>query len=260
MKAVQIRVFARLSGVDLSEAAEPDPAAYPHFNAFFTRDLKPAARPVTTGERDLASPTDARVSAMGRLDHGQVFQAKGKDYSVVDLLGGSAERAAPFLEGSFITLYLSPRDYHRVHAPLSGELVETVHVPGRLFSVQPGTVRARSRLFTSNERVAAIFHTDLGPLAVVLVGALFVGAIETVWSGLVTPPRGRAVTSTPCGPGTGHRVILERGDELGRFNFGSTVIVLLGGRAVEWRDALAPGLLVRVGEKLGQVPGPVSSS
>ena len=180
----------------------------------------------------MASPVDGVVSQAGAIAGGRIFQAKGKDYSLVELLGGSAERAAPFRDGAFATLYLSPRDYHRVHMPFAGRLHAMVHVPGRLFSVDAATTRAVPRLFARNERVVALFDTAVGPLAVVLVGALFVAGIETVWSGLVTPPtrRGVAVRTYPQrGDGA---VVLERGAEMGRFNMGSTVIVLFGPGAV----------------------------
>ena len=252
LKAALIRGAVRLYGIDTSEAAEPDPAAYPSFNAFFTRPLVPGARPVAAAPDAVVSPVDGVVSQAGEVRGDRIFQAKGRDYSAAELLGGSAVRAAPFEGGSFATLYLSPRDYHRVHMPLAGALRETVHVPGRLFSVSAATTRAVPRLFARNERVAAIFDTAVGPMAVVLVGALCVSAIETVWSGLVTPPRGRRVR---CWPPEGP-VRLATGAELGRFNMGSTVIVLFGPGRVRWEPALAPEATVRTGRRIGTLAAP----
>jgi len=253
LKAALIRSAVRLYGVDVAEAAEPDVAAYPSFNAFFTRPLAPGARPVADAPDAVVSPVDGVVSRAGEVHGGRIFQAKGRDYTAAELLGGSEERAAPFAGGSFATLYLSPRDYHRVHAPLAGTLRETVHVPGRLFSVNAATTRAVPRLFARNERVAALFDTAAGPMAVVLVGALFVSAIETVWSGLVTPPRGRRVRSWP--PPSDRPVRLATGAELGRFNMGSTVIVLFGAGRVRWSPELAPEAEVRMGRRIGTLVG-----
>jgi phosphatidylserine decarboxylase len=189
------------------------------------------------------------VSQAGVAAGAALFQAKGRTFDLVRLLGGSAERAAPFRGGSFATLYLSPRDYHRIHMPLAGTLREMVCVPGRLFSVSPATTRTVPELFARNERVAAVFDTDAGPLALVLVGAVFVGSIETVWHGVVTPPREREVRRWEYPLGA---VRLEKGQELGRFNMGSTVIVLFGKDAVRWRPELVPERRVRMGETVGE--------
>jgi len=252
LESALIRSAVRLYGIDLAQAAEPDPAAYPSFNAFFTRPLAPGARPVDDDPRAVVSPVDGVVSQAGEVRGGRIFQAKGRDYTAAELLGGSEERAAPFTGGSFAALYLSPRDYHRVHAPLAGTLRETVHVPGRLFSVNAATTRAVPRLFARNERVAAIFDTAAGPMAVVLVGALCVSAIETVWSGLVTPPRGRRVRSRP----PERPVRLAAGEELGRFNMGSTVVVLFGPGRVRWSPELVPEAEVRMGRRIGTLATP----
>jgi len=268
LKNLAIRLVVWLYGVDLSEAAEPDLRAYPHFNAFFTRALRPDARPVVTDADDVACPVDGAVSEIGEIRDGRLLQAKGLDYSLAELLGGQGNEHGDghevddspwpgcFQGGSFATLYLSPRDYHRIHMPLGGELAETVHLPGRLFSVQPGTVRALPRLFTRNERLVALFETRAGPMALVLVGAIFVAAIETVWAGLVTPPAGRAVVRTPYPRPGGSPVRLARGEEMGRFNMGSTVIVLFGPGAVRWEPALRPEAPVRMGQRLGQLTQP----
>lgn len=251
LKAALIRAIVALYRVDMSEAAEPDLAAYPSFNAFFTRALAPGSRPLGGAPDAVVSPVDGVVSQAGDVRDGRIFQAKGHDFTAAELLGGSEERAAPFSGGSFATLYLSPRDYHRIHMPLAGTLRETVHVPGRLFSVSAATTRAVPRLFARNERVAAIFDTAAGPMAVVLVGALFVSAIETVWGGLVTPPRGRRVKSWT--PPAESAVALATGAELGRFNMGSTVIVLFGADGVRWSPELIPEAVVRMGRRIGTV-------
>lgn len=269
LKNAAIRTVVRLYRVDLSEAVEPDPRAYRHFDAFFTRPLRPGARPVVSGGGDVASPVDGTVSEIGEIRDGRLLQAKGLRYSLEELLTGGSGRALPggadadphgveapwpgcFRNGSFATLYLSPRDYHRIHMPFAGELAEMIHVPGRLFSVQPGTVRALPRLFTRNERVAALFRTEIGPMAVVAVGAIFVGAIETVWAGRVTPPSRRTVLRTSYPRPGGEPVRLARGEEMARFHMGSTVIVLFEADAVRWETGLDPEATVRMGQRLGR--------
>ncbi|OOG27118.1 phosphatidylserine decarboxylase [Thioalkalivibrio denitrificans] len=245
------RWFIRRYGVDMSEAAETRPEAYPSFNAFFTRALRPDARPLDDDPTALLSPADSTVSALGRISEGRIIQAKGRDFSLETLLGGDAARAQPFRNGHFITLYLSPRDYHRVHMPAAGRLCETVYVPGRLFSVAPHTVRTIPNLFARNERVACLFDTERGPLASIMVGAINVGSIELVWAGEVTPPRhDPTVTRHDDRP-----VELPRGAEMGRFNMGSTVILLLPDVPFTWQSDLAPGMRVKVGEGIGKFDG-----
>jgi phosphatidylserine decarboxylase len=251
-KDLWIRTFLRIYGVDLGEALEPDPHAYPDFNAFFTRALRPGVRPVTEAPGAVACPVDGVVSQAGVIRDGRIVQAKGREFSAQELLGGSAEHAEPFAGGRFATLYLSPRDYHRVHMPLTGRLTAMVYVPGRLFGVGAHTARAIPNVYARNERVAALFATEAGPMAVVLVGAMFVAAIETAWAGLVTPPRGREVRITDYSSAP-EPVVLPRGAELGRFNMGSTVIVLYGRDRVEWAPWLAAGARVRTGQGIGQV-------
>lgn len=243
-----VRWFIRAFGADMDEAAEPDPAAYPSFNAFFTRPLRPGARPIGGDEGTPVSPVDGRVSQAGRIEAGRLYQAKGIDYGLVDLLGGDPRDAEPFTDGSFATLYLAPGDYHRIHMPLTGTLRRMCHVPGRLWSVAPWTVRSIPGLFARNERVVALFDTDAGPLGLVLVGAINVAAIETVWAGLVTPPRGRSVIHTEYGD-QGPRI--KRGSEMGRFNMGSTVIVLTS-RGLPLDNVPPPGERVRVGMELAR--------
>lgn len=248
LKDPVVRWFIRAYGADMSEAAEPDPAAYPTFNAFFTRGLRPGARPLAPGELTPVSPVDGRVSRAGTIEAGRLYQAKGIDYDLTGLLGGDARDAEPFLNGSFATLYLAPGDYHRIHMPLRGRLRRMCHVPGRLWSVAPWTVRSIPGLFARNERVVTLFETDRGPLGLVLVGAINVAAIETVWAGLVTPPRAHGVVCTDYGR---DGPAIDRGSEMGRFNMGSTVIVLTP-PGVELDQVPAAGERVRVGQALGR--------
>ncbi len=247
IKNLLIDGFRRLYRVDLSLAVESDPHAYPDFNAFFTRALRPDARPLPSAETAVVSPVDGRISQAGVMTDGCLLQAKGKVYSLTQLLG-STELADRFQGGHYATIYLSPRDYHRIHMPLSGRLREMVHIPGRLFSVSPATARVIPDLFARNERVVCLFETDAGPMAMVLVGAIFVASIETVWAGVITPPRGRAVTRREYREDAPE---LERGAEMGRFNMGSTVILLFGRDQVEWSPACQPDAVVRMGQQIG---------
>jgi phosphatidylserine decarboxylase len=246
-----IKAIVRLYGVNLSEAQEPDPEAYANFNAFFTRALKPGVRPFCAEADALLCPADGAISQIGDITAGRIIQAKGKYFSADELLGFDAKRSMPFANGKFATIYLSPRDYHRLHMPLAGILREMVHVPGRLFSVNAATADAVAKLYARNERVVAIFDTASGPMALVLVGAIFVASIETVWHGEVTPPTASQVrtwdysTEAPS---------LAKGEEMGRFNMGSTLIVLFGENVVEWESTLQAGDKVRLGQKLGRVP------
>ncbi|MDE2235544.1 MAG: phosphatidylserine decarboxylase [Gammaproteobacteria bacterium] len=243
-----IRGFIRRFGVDMNEAATTDYHHYPCFNAFFTRALHPDARPLTTDARGIACPVDGCISQIGVIDRDNILQAKGRTYSVVELLAGDAALAGNFIDGVFATLYLSPRDYHRIHMPLAGGLRNMLYVPGRLFSVNPPTTRVVPRLFARNERVAAVFDTDAGCMAVVLVGALNVGSIETVWAGEITPSRVTALRNCEYQRGA---VDLKKGAELGRFNMGSTVILLFEPHRIRWQSRLAAGMHVRMGESMG---------
>ena len=251
-KNALIRWFADTYRVDWQEAVHTHPEDYASFNAFFTRALREGARPLAAGEDTPVCPADGGISQLGGIEQDAVFQAKGHTFSVTELLGGDAARAAEFRDGSFITVYLSPRDYHRVHMPLAGTLRETVYIPGRLFSVAAHTVRTIPRLFARNERLVAIFDTDAGPMAMVLVGAINVAAIETVWSGLVTPPP-RPNVEVDDWRAAG--IALARGAEMGRFNMGSTVILLFGRQRVEWLESLQAGQAVRMGEAIGRLHG-----
>jgi len=249
------RWFIRHYNVAMSEAVEPDPNAYPDFNSFFTRALRPEARPMVQEAGQICCPDDGAISQLGDIQGEYIFQAKGHTYSLVELLGGSEERAKPYISGRFATTYLSPGDYHRVHMPLSGRLLETVYIPGRLFSVAPDYTESVTRLFARNERVACIFETEAGLMAVVLVGAIFVGSIETVWAGEITPPRSKGIKVTSYAA-SDNVIQLERGEELGRFNMGgSTIIVLFGPGCVKWQPGLVPEMRVKFGQALGRVKG-----
>ncbi|WP_019625550.1 archaetidylserine decarboxylase [Thioalkalivibrio sp. ALJT] len=244
-----LRAFVRRFGLDMSEAAEPDLTTYRSFNALFTRALRADARPLEGDASTLVSPADSRVSAAGRIEAGQIFQAKGHQYTVQELLGGDTDLAQAFAHGHFVTLYLAPRHYHRLHMPLMGTLTHMIHVPGRLFSVAPRIVRHVPRLYARNERVVACFDTPVGPMAMALIGAQNVGSIETVWAGEVTPPRGRALSVREY---PDRDITLERGAEMGRFNLGSSVVLLLPDHPLELAEHLAPETELRVRSTLGQ--------
>ena len=246
----QIRWFIRRFGVDVSEAANPDPSDYAHFNAFFTRALRDDARPLDGDEHTVVCPADGRVSAIGAIRADTLLQAKGRHYSLRALLGGDDARATAFDDGAFATIYLSPRDYHRVHMPLGARLTETRYIPGRLFSVNFSTARAVPELFTRNERLVCFFETPQGPVALILVGAMLVAGIETVWSGPVTPPHGRAPDTERYGD---RGMALQRGQEMGRFNTGSTVILLFPKGCVRWSESLLAGSGVRMGQAIGRL-------
>ncbi len=240
--------FVKQFKVNMDEAAESNPFAYEHFNAFFTRELQQGARPIVEGANQLACPVDGTVSQAGKITDGRIFQAKGHNYSLEQLLGGSEKHTAPFRDGNFATIYLSPRDYHRIHMPIDGTLREMIHVPGRLFSVSPATTRVIPGLFARNERVVSLFDTAAGPMALIKVGAVNVGSIETVWAGEITPPAGRIVRTLRY---EGHEAIsLKKGEEMGRFNMGSTVIIIFGPGAVEWTGEIQPGETVKLGQAL----------
>jgi phosphatidylserine decarboxylase len=244
-----IDTVTRKFNVDLDEAAEPDPRAYPTFNAFFTRALKPGARVADADPRALLMPADGHISQCGDIVEGRIFQAKGQSFTVAELLGDEAA-AAPFADGMFATVYLSPRDYHRVHMPWVGTLRETVHVPGRLFSVGTDAVKSVPRLFARNERLVCHFDTDFGPMCQVMVGALLVSGVETVWSGVEIPAYGDRITRKDW---RGQNIALDRFAEMARFNYGSTVIVLLPKGVATLSDLLQSETPVRLGQALASV-------
>ena len=231
--------------VAMDEAEQPDAFAYPSFNAFFTRALKPGARQPDPDPAALLMPSDGRISQAGNIEQGRIFQAKGQHYSAAELLGDETA-AAPFSDGRFLNIYLAPRDYHRVHMPWTGTLRETLHVPGRLFSVSPATAAAVPRLFARNERLVCHFDCDFGPMAVVMVGAMLVSGVETVWNGVNIPKYANQPLRRDF---RGQNIVLQRFAEMARFNYGSTVIVLLPASAAELVPGLQPQQAVRVGER-----------
>jgi len=236
-------------GVDLSEATESNPRAYPTFNAFFTRALRDGARIPDPDPRALLMPADGRISQCGQIEDGRIFQAKGRSFTTTELLGDETA-AEPFANGLFATVYLSPRDYHRVHMPWTGTLRETVHVPGRLFSVGTDAVAAVPGLFARNERVACHFDTDFGPMCVVMVGALLVSGVETVWGGIEIPPYGGPITTKDY---RGRGIVVERFAEMARFNYGSTAIVLLPKGVAELAPQLGAESPVKLGQRLATI-------
>lgn len=247
-----IRTFTRLYGVDIHEAVSADLSDYPDFNSFFTRALKPAARPVVSGPSEIAVPVDGTVSQCGPIDDDRLIQAKGIDYRLAPLLGGDAALARTFSGGVFATLYLSPRDYHRIHMPCAGKLTHMHYIPGRLFSVNDYSTRHVRGLFTRNERLVTVFDTAAGPMAMILVGAMFVSGIETVWAGALTPQRPFG-NSQPDAAGRLPVVELGHGVEMGRFNMGSTVILLFGPGRAQWADGIFPGAAIRMGALMGRI-------
>lgn len=246
-----ITKFIALYNVDMNQAQNENAQDFKSFNEFFTRPLKLSARPISDAAKTIISPVDGTVSEIGKIQDKQIFQAKGKSYSLETLVGGSQERAQFYKNGYFATLYLSPRDYHRIHMPISGRIREMLHVPGRLFSVSPSTARSVNGLFARNERVVAGFSTEAGPMAVILVGAIFVSSMETVWAGTITPPRGKNLRQWSYD--TQEPITLERADEMGRFNMGSTVILLFSENSIAWNKDLVCGKKVQFGEKIGEI-------
>jgi phosphatidylserine decarboxylase len=249
VKNFLIWLISKLAGINFNEALSPDPADYASFNAWFTRALKPGVRTFDPGPKAFLSPCDGKISETGSLSENRILQAKGKDYSVQDLLANDPV-CAQLDDGYFSTIYLSPKDYHRIHMPLSGRLQRMIHVPGRLFSVAPYTVRQVPGLFARNERVISIFGTDSGPLIMVLVGAMLVSSTETVWAGEVTPTKNKDVTVTDY---SDKNISLSKGDEMGRFNMGSTVILLMPPGTIQTLDELGADDNVNVGQRLADL-------
>lgn len=250
-KNLIIRLFIKHFDVNMAEAVNPDPDSYGNFNEFFTRALQDGARPLA--EADIVCPADGAISQLGDIEGGRIFQAKGRSYSTLELLGGDRDRVAQFASGRFATIYLSPRDYHRVHMPMAGRLTATRYIPGQLFSVNGVTAENVERLFARNERLVCYFDTAAGPMAMVLVGAMIVAGIETVWSGQVAPPSRAPVfhdfVNLPA------PVELARGEEMGRFKLGSTVILLFPKDSMAWDADYSAGSSTRLGESLGSLVG-----
>lgn len=249
VKNTFISWFIKRYNVDMQIAAEENPRAYACFNDFFTRALKPCVRPISRDPQAIVCPADGAISQLGKIIDGRIFQAKGQDYTALELLGGDATLAAEFVDGDFATVYLSPKDYHRVHMPYGGKLRSMVTVPGDLFSVNTVTANNVPRLFSRNERTVAIFDTDIGPMAVVLVGAMIVAGIETVWSGTVAPVNPREIQTSQY---PFQNIELNKGDEMGRFKLGSTAIILFAKDKIQWEPQYIAGATTRVGVKMAE--------
>ncbi|MCF8150912.1 MAG: archaetidylserine decarboxylase [Burkholderiaceae bacterium] len=245
-----IRWFVRRYGVDMSEAAHPAIESYASFNEFFTRALKPGVRPLA--QADFICPVDGAISQFGAIERDQIFQAKGHRYSTTALVGGDEALAKQFEDGSFATLYLSPRDYHRIHMPCEGRLRRMIHVPGELFSVNPATARGVPGLFARNERVVCVFESAQGPFVLALVGATIVGSMATVWHGVVNPPRPGHLREWQY---EDQQLLFQKGDEMGRFLLGSTVVMLFPKAALRFNADWSPQRPVRLGEAMGELAG-----
>ena len=246
-----IRRFVAKYRVNMDEALDSDIASYLTFNDFFTRALKPGARPLA--QADLVCPVDGAISQFGAIEHDQLIQAKGHSYSTTAMVGGDQALADQYLNGSFATIYLSPKDYHRIHMPCDGRLSRMIYVPGELFSVNPLTARGVPGLFARNERVVCVFESARGPFVLALVGATIVGSMATVWHGLVNPPRGKAVREWhyPSPPASGQlEIVLRQGEEMGRFLLGSTVVLLFPKGRMRFNPYWAPGGPVRLGDAM----------
>ncbi|MCK5725194.1 MAG: phosphatidylserine decarboxylase [Thiotrichaceae bacterium] len=242
-----IRKFSKIFNINLNEAKVQDLSEFKTFNAFFTRELKEGLRPIDQTKQSLCCPVDGTISQALPINEGEIFQAKGQSYTALELLGGDKALSDPFANGMFTTIYLSPSDYHRIHMPCTGKLTHQIHVPGRLFSVAPFTVNTVPRLFARNERVVSLFDTEYGRMAMVLVGAINVAAIETVWDGLVTPPQSQSINTK-----TYHDqdIQLNKGEEMGRFNMGSTIVLLMESADFEWQIDSTTGTKVQLGQGL----------
>ena len=245
-----ITQFIKKFNIDMSEAKHSDPAYFDTFNHFFTRELKTGLRPIVEGDEHLATPVDGCVSQQGPIKEGRIFQAKGHDFSLRELLGGRDDVAAPFDDGIFSTVYLAPKDYHRIHMPITGKLEQMIFIPGDLFSVNPLTAQNVPNLFARNERAVAIFSTAIGPMAMVLVGATIVGSIETVWEGTLKAQKNKEIQYWDY---QDQDITLEKGAEMGRFKLGSTIVALFPKDSIEFSDALAPSSVTRLGELFATV-------
>lgn len=250
IKNTFIKWFVKRYSVDMSLAAEENPLAYHCFNDFFTRALKPGVRPIDADSNSIVCPADGAISQLGNINDGKIFQAKGQDYTTLELLGGDEALAAEFSGGNFATVYLSPRDYHRVHIPYAGKLRSMVSVPGELFSVNTVTAENVPRLFARNERAVAIFDTDIGPMAVILVGAMIVAGIETVWDGQIAPFASREIATSNY---PYQNIYLNKGEEMGRFKLGSTAIILFAQNKIQWDEKFSAGTPTKMGERMGSI-------
>lgn len=240
-----IKQFIAKFKIDMSEAKHSDPAYFKTFNDFFTRELRDGIRPIVSGEENITFPVDGKVSQLGNIEAGRIFQAKGHDFSLRELLGGRDDIAAPFDDGLFSTIYLSPQDYHRIHMPIAGKLEKMIFIPGDLFSVNPLTAENVPNLFARNERAVAIFSTAIGPMAMVLVGATIVASIETIWGGTIAPTRNKDIQYWDY---KDQDITLEKGTEMGRFKLGSTIVALFPKNSVTFGENLQAGDVTRLGE------------
>ena len=240
-----ITQFIKKFNIDMSEAKHSDPIYFDTFNDFFTRELKAGIRPIVQGENNLAVPVDGCISQQGDIKEGRIFQAKGHDFSLRELVGGIDDVALPFDEGLFSTIYLSPKDYHRIHMPITGKLEQMLFIPGDLFSVNPLTAQNVPNLFARNERAVAIFSTAIGPMAMVLVGATIVGSIETVWAGTLKAQKNKEIQYWDY---KDQEIVLEKGAEMGRFKLGSTIVALFPKNSIDFDANLTPSSVTRLGE------------
>lgn len=247
-----INKFIKVFKVDMSLALNPDPESYSSFNTFFTRELSPEARPVSSDDRNIISPVDGIISQIDKIENDTIMQAKGKSYTLKHLLLED-ELVNMFSGGTFATLYLAPKDYHRIHMPISGKLSRMIYVPGKLFAVNAHTARAVNAVFAKNERVINIFHTDIGPMAIIMVGALFVGSMETVWAGQITPAKDRIINNVQYSDNEAVR--LQQGQEMGRFNMGSTVILLFTKDTMRWASGMVADKTIVMGENIANTEG-----
>lgn len=246
LKAGLIKLFASNFPINIAEASPADYEKYKSFNHFFTRPLQPGARIIDENPNTIVSPADGAISEIGSIQQQQLLQAKGRQYTLTELLAGDEEAVSDFTDGVFSTIYLSPKDYHRVHMPIDGKLIRTIYVPGDLFSVNQATADNVPNLFARNERLVCLFETAAGPMSMILVGAMIVASIETVWSGQVTP-QPKKVTHSRLSAS----ISLKKGEEMGRFKLGSTVILLFAKNALQWQELLVSGTSIRLGESLG---------
>ncbi len=249
IKNFMIKLIIKFYTVDMNIAVEQKPENYIHFNDFFVRELQAETRPISSEISSITSPVDGAVSQAGFIDNTQLFQAKGKNFSLSTLLANNQNLVEKFTDGYFSTLYLSPRDYHRIHMPIDGILKKMTYVPGKLFAVNQRTVQNVSDLFARNERTIVYFETEAGPMVMILVGAIFVGSMETVWhEEMITPPYGKEIRSWDYDD-----LVLKKGEEMGRFNMGSTVILLFGKNQISWDKGLQEGSTVQMGQLIGKI-------
>lgn len=249
IKSLFIQQFIKHFNVNMNEAEREDPDSYINFNDFFCRALKSDARPIDSSDSSFVCPADGTISQLGKIENGRIFQAKGHDFTCEELLGGDSKNAELFKNGEFATIYLSPKDYHRLHMPIDGKLLKMTYVPGDLFSVNPTTVEHVPNLFARNERLVCVFETSVGPIALVLVGAMIVASIETVWSGQVAPFN-KSIQQFFY---TAQDISLSKGEEMGRFKLGSTIVVLTPENSIQWLDSLAAQSAVKMGESIAHL-------